>query len=245
MAKPGPALLALVLLALSFSVPAKAQNPVVVELFTSEGCSSCPPADAVLADLSRVGQQDGTDLILLGEHVDYWNYLGWTDRFSSAQFSQRQSEYAHALHGQVYTPEMVIDGRAGFVGNSLGDVQQKIAAAERDPKPAQVALAWANDKQLQVKVSGANLPHSNVLLAITENNLTTAVGAGENGGTTLHHAAVVRQLRNLGTVKSNQYAVSVDVTPAAGWNTANLKVAVLVQDASSMAILGAGEIAYK
>ena len=87
------------------------QNPVVVELFTSEGCSSCPPADALLVQLSQQQAKDGTQLILMGEHVDYWNYIGWTDRFSAKQFSQRQSEYASALHAQVYTPQMVIDGQ--------------------------------------------------------------------------------------------------------------------------------------
>src|SRR4051812_32784164 len=96
---------------LGISVSTSAQNPVVVELFTSEGCSSCPPADALLLQLSQ--KNDGT-LILLGEHVDYWNYIGWTDRFSSKQFSQRQAEYANALHASVYTPQMVIDGRAQF-----------------------------------------------------------------------------------------------------------------------------------
>src|ERR1700742_37635 len=92
--------------AVSFSV---AQNPVVVELFTSEGCSSCPPADALLVKLSQQGVSNGAPLVLLGEHVDYWNYIGWTDRFSSGQFSQRQNDYGKALSANVYTPEMVID----------------------------------------------------------------------------------------------------------------------------------------
>src|ERR1700677_5108543 len=117
-------------------------HAVVVELFTSEGCSSCPPADALLVKLSEQQAKDGSQLILMGEHVDYWNYIGWTDRFSSKQFSERQSEYASALHAQVFTPQMVIDGQDPFVGNNAADVNARIAAAAKKPKPAQVALGW-------------------------------------------------------------------------------------------------------
>src|SRR5271165_1568556 len=91
-------LMTLVLLVLCDVSGSSAENPVVIELFTSEGCSSCPPADALLVDLGRKSPPNGVKLILLGEHVDYWNYIGWTDRFSSAQFSQRQNSYATELH---------------------------------------------------------------------------------------------------------------------------------------------------
>ena len=121
-------LLAVFVLAASIGV--SAQNPVVVELFTSEGCSSCPPADAVLLQLS---QKNNPALILLGEHVDYWNYIGWTDHFSSKQFSERQNDYAKALHASVYTPQMVIDGRDQFVGNNTAEVQKRIAEAAETP----------------------------------------------------------------------------------------------------------------
>src|SRR5262249_42318200 len=129
--------LGLMLLVAGFAFAAPAQNPVVVELFTSEGCSSCPPADAVLMKLSEQGR---SDLILLGEHVDYWNYIGWTDRFSSKQSSLRQSEYGQALHSETYTPQMVIDGRVQFVGSEAGEAQRRIAAAAAEPKPAPVTL---------------------------------------------------------------------------------------------------------
>jgi len=217
-----------------------AQSPVVVELFTSEGCSSCPPADAILVKLSQ--QNGGGDLILLGEHVDYWNYIGWTDRFSSQQFSQRQGEYGQALHSSTYTPQMVIDGQVQFVGNDASEVQQKIAAAGKDPKPAQVALRWEGANRLHVSVQSPQ--QSNVLLAVTEDGLTTSVGAGENGGRTLHHAAVVRQLREIGSDKSGAFETAVEVSPQREWNVAKLKVAVLVQDASSMRVLGAASLAY-
>jgi hypothetical protein len=224
---------------------AAAQNPVVVELFTSEGCSSCPPADAVLAELGRQPQNNGIELILLGEHVDYWNYIGWTDRFSSAQFSQRQSDYARDFHiSSVYTPQMVIDGRVQFVGNNLDDVRQKIAEESRQPKPAQVTLKWTGSDQLQVAVQSASAGKAKILLAVTEDGLSTAVGGGENGGRTLHHTAVVRQLRELGSSGKERFETTAEVRRNPAWNAAQLKVAVLVQDPATGRILGAGEIAY-
>ena len=103
-----------------------AQTPVVVELFTSEGCSSCPPADALLVQLSQK-TPPGVSLILLGEHVDYWNHDGWSDRFSSAQFSQRQSDYEEHLHvNGPYTPQMVIDGHLQFVGNDAAALKHNL-----------------------------------------------------------------------------------------------------------------------
>ena len=133
-------LLGMVIAVVALLLPGLAQEaaprPVVVELFTSEGCSSCPPADALLMKLDQQGAQNGVLPILLGEHVDYWNYLGWTDRFSSAQFSHRQSQYANTFHlGGPYTPQMVIDGQVQFVGNDAAEAQQQIAALGKQPKP--------------------------------------------------------------------------------------------------------------
>jgi len=229
---------------LCFAGPASAQTPVVVELFTSEGCSSCPPADAILVKLSRMSTDGDAQLILLGEHVDYWNYLGWTDRFSSAQFSQRQSEYGRALHSQVYTPQMVIDGKTEFVGNDLSEVNRTIAAAANDPKPAQVALRWEANNRLHVIVQSPAQSATTVLLATTEDGLSTSVANGENGGSVLHHAAVVRQLRELGRADKGKFETTVDFAPQADWNKANLKLAVLVQEAGDMKILGAAEVTY-
>jgi hypothetical protein len=235
---------AIVTLILAAQAPVAAQNPVVVELFTSEGCSSCPPADALLVKLSEQQSKDGTQLILMGEHVDYWNYIGWTDRFSSKQFSERQSEYASALHAQVFTPQMVIDGQDPFVGNNAADVNARIAAAAKKPKPAQVALGWEGNGRLQVTVHAADANKGNVLLAITEDGLSTAVQKGENGGQTLHHAAVVRQLSEVGSLKNGAFDKTLDVSRQNDWNATNLKVAILVQDPSSKKILGAAVIAY-
>jgi len=237
-------MLALAALIISFGAFACAQTPVVVELFTSEGCSSCPPADALLVKLSQQGAGNATELVLLGEHVDYWNYIGWTDRFSSAQFSRRQSDYGRALNSSVYTPEMVVDGSVQFVGNDTAEAQRTIAAAAKEAKPARVTLRWEGNNRLHISVQSPEQEHSNVLLATTEDGLSTSVQAGENDGRTLHHAAVVRQLRDLGSTNQGAFETNVEVAPHADWNPAKLKVAVLVQDASTMKILGAASVPY-
>ncbi len=244
MGRTGLIAFAIVTLILAIQAPATAQNPVVVELFTSEGCSSCPPADALLMQLSQQQAKDGTQLILMGEHVDYWNYIGWTDRFSAKQFSERQNEYASAVHAQVYTPQMVIDGQEPFVGNDAADVRARIAAAAKTAKPAQVSLAWEGNGRLRVAVHSAAAGKAHVLVAVTEDGLSTSVQKGENGGQTLHHAAVVRQLREVGEVKGGGFEKTVDVSRQKDWVVGNLKVAVLVQDSGSKKILGAGMIGY-
>jgi hypothetical protein len=239
-------LMRVMLLALAVAaVPlvAVAQNPVVVELFTSEGCSSCPPADAVLVQLSQNGLK-GEEVILLGEHVDYWNYIGWTDRFSSKQFSQRQSDYAGALRAEVYTPQMVIDGREQFVGNDAAEVASRIVAAAKRPMPGQVSLAWEGDRRLRVAVQSAPAVKAKVLLAITEDGLSTQVANGENGGKTLHHAAVVRSLQEIGELRDGKFESIVDVPVAAGWNRNQLKAIVLLQEPKTMKIVGAGQVRF-
>src|SRR5258708_39684535 len=166
-------------------------GPIVVELFTSEGCSSCPPADALLSKLQQSGTIEGADVFILGEHVDYWNHLGWADRFSSAGFSQRQGEYAHRFKlDSSYTPQMVIDGHAELVGNDESGVRRQLTLAAHARKPANVKLSWNKHDQLQVEIDGTSEGNGQVLLAITEDGLSTQVGRGENGG-----AAVVARAR--------------------------------------------------
>jgi hypothetical protein len=239
-------LLAFLAFSLTFVSGARAQTPVVIELFTSEGCSSCPPADALLVKLSQENPPSGAKLILLGEHVDYWNHIGWTDRFSSAAFSERQGDYANHLHlATVYTPQMVIDGYLQLVGNGEAEVDRDISKAAAEPKLAQVSLRWESPQKLHVAVQAPAAARSRVLLAITEDGLSTAIGGGENSGRTLHHAAVVRQLRELGAANNGQFETAVEVAPHPDWNPSKLKVAVLVQDQGSGRILGAALLDYQ
>jgi len=177
------------------------RTPVVVELFTSEGCSSCPPADLLLTRLSEKQSIVGVEIIALSEHVDYWNRLGWRDPFSSAELTARQQRYAEVFGtDRVYTPQMVVDGRTEFVGSDAARADRVIADAARQPKAA-VRLSLAQGR-LQIRV--APLPRrgvsADVLLAITENSLESNVSRGENAGRRLRHIAVVRRLIQLAHV---------------------------------------------
>src|SRR5688572_1762117 len=127
---------ALTLAMVSPSPQPKPRTPVLVELFTSEGCSSCPPADALLISFVQKQPVEGVEIIAIGEHVDYWNHIGWTDRFSSASYSQRQAAYATKFGlGSVYTPQMVVDGAAELVGSERGAALRSIAEAAKRAKP--------------------------------------------------------------------------------------------------------------
>ncbi len=234
--------LALLIAASSFAQSLPVKEPVVVELFTSEGCSSCPPADALLVKLSQLSGPQAPDIIVLGEHVDYWNHIGWTDRFSSAQFTSRQQGYAqHFGLASPYTPQMVIDGERQFVGNDSAQVAREITAASKQEKPAKVSLTRLNGDAYQVSVrsSGAK---GKVFLAITEDGLSTEVKGGENDGRTLHHAGVVRELRTLGSLSKGSFDKKVEVPVKRDWNLANIKLIVFTQQGDFGRILGAASL---
>jgi hypothetical protein len=216
-----------------------AENPVVVELFTSEGCSSCPPADALLAKLSQMDGTKGPDIIVLGEHVDYWNYPAWTDRFSSHEFTVRQQDYAqHFGLASPYTPQMVIDGQQQVLGSDANVVAHDIDAALKKDKPATITLAKAGGNAYEVSVKAGD-EKGKVYLAVTEDGLSSEIKGGENGGRTLHHAGVVRELRSIGSLSKGEFQKKVDVRLQHDWNPANLKLVVFVQEGDSGPILGA------
>jgi hypothetical protein len=222
-----------------------AQQTVVVELFTSEGCSSCPPADALLTQLSKQRNTTKTELILLGEHVEYWNGQGWNDRFSAPSFTQRQYEYARHFHlASAYTPQMVIDGHLQTVGGNAPALQRMIAESARTPKSAAVSLNFVATDKLQVTVMDASNTRPRILLAVTEDNLTTKIGGGENDGRVLVHNAVVRELRSLGTVSNGRFEKTVNLHDNSDWKRNDLRAIVLVQDESDDAIRGAASLPY-
>jgi hypothetical protein len=219
-------------------------SPVLVELFTSEGCSSCPSADKLVARLSAEQPVAGAQIVLLSFHVDYWNDLGWKDPFSSPVFSGRQRDYA-AAGGKtgVYTPQAVVDGRDEFVGSDEGRARDAIAAAARSPKARlQVArLAAAGPGvSLEVRVPAGSLAPGQVALAVVEDGLQVAVPAGENAGTRLHHHAVVRWFKVLGQAGGEGGVFLARVVMGAGWRPERLRAVAFVQEPSTREIRGIG-----
>jgi hypothetical protein len=217
---------------------------VVVELFTSEGCSSCPPADRALKFLSEQQPVPNAEIIPLAFHVDYWDYLGWKDKFSSAAFSKRQELYASRFGlDSSYTPEMVVDGRSEFVGSDTGKASAKITEAANVRK-GKVVLSLNGDA---IDVTVSELPEhdpATVFLAVTESNITSDVKGGENGGQTFNHSSVVRNLTPLGLVEknANSFEVKGSIPSIADLKADNSRYVVFVQDNSSRKVIAAAAI---
>ncbi len=231
------------------------RQPVIVELFTSEGCSSCPPADANLALLSDTQPLDGIEVIALEEHVDYWNRQGWTDPYSSSDFSLRQEDYADVIHGGgVYTPQMIVDGSTQLIGSRTHEAQDQIlrAAARHCPRLllTPVPSAKENSRTFELRLDPAS-PFSTsakleLWIAVTERNLHSDVTAGENSGHTLQHAPVVRLLRKQHALSLPLDApVTFHVDLNRSWLVSNLTVVAFLAHPKSHQIEASGSLALK
>jgi hypothetical protein len=218
-------LLTLLLAAAPAAEPTRA--PVLVELFTSEGCSSCPPADRLLAQLD-------SRAIVLEEHVDYWDHDGWKDPFSSHAYTERQASYGRIFNlSSVYTPQMVVDGAVEFNGAESDRAAQEIARAARKPKAA-VRLA-RTPAGLHVEVDDAPAS-ATVFLALADEHGESQVRSGENSGRHLQHVAILRSLRKIGTVKrAGSFSRDVEL-PA---DVAAQRAIVIVQQSGPGRISGA------
>ena len=222
---------------------------VVAELFTSEGCSSCPPADDLLAELVRRTPVPGVEVLALSEHVDYWDRLGWSDPFSSTEFSLRQSDYDERVFhtNSIYTPQLVVDGQFQAVGSDAAAVRQAILRAARMPKAAvtlATAVEPARDRarvDVRVNVAPALGSRADVLIAIVEDDLVTHVLRGENGGRKLRHTAVVRVLRAIGALAQGDRAssMSTSVMFGADWTFDRLRAIAFLQERNTRRIIGA------
>jgi hypothetical protein len=249
-ALPNP-LLAL-LLALLLAAPAAAQDarapagpapaaapvaaPIVVELYTSQGCSSCPPADALLAELA--GRDD---LIALSLHVDYWDYIGWTDPFADPAHTARQRAYARRMDRRtVYTPQMVIDGTYDVIGSRPDAVANAIGMAAETPPAVSVAMT---DRMARIGAGIAPPEGAAVWLAVWDAWHETDVGRGENAGRRLGHAHVVRRFERLAQWDGRALELPLDL--AAARQAGRAGAAVLVQAAGPGPVLGAAKIALR
>jgi hypothetical protein len=227
------------------------QTPmVIVELFTSEGCSSCPPADELIRKLSEQQLIPGVEVVALEEHVDYWNPYGWSDPFSSPEFTARQFAYSQTLpKSGVYTPQMIVDGCAEIAGSRIQQLTGAIQRARLAPK-ADVKLIPSGEKgagkaSFAVKVD--HLPDQlkgdelELWVAVTERGLQSEVKGGENSGETLRHAAIVRSLRKVGGTKTGpEYANQVTLKLEKNWKRENLAIVAFIVDKHYHRIIGAG-----
>jgi hypothetical protein len=210
------------------------EAPLVVELFTSQGCSSCPPADRLVGEIARDGGRDGRPVVPLSFHVDYWDDLGWKDPYSSPAWTDRQRQYAGALgDDRVYTPELVVGGAAGMVGSTTSAVAKAISAA-----PAQQAVAatarWSDGS---VEVTATAPADADVVVAVWEGRTSTAIPRGENAGETLPSDHVVRRLERV-AVAGQTATIKLAVDP--GWHDVG---AVAFAQRRDMRITGATVLA--
>lgn len=212
------------------------EPPVVVELFTSQGCSSCPPADALLAELAA-----RPDVLALSLNVDYWDYIGWRDPYGSPVHTQRQRAYGQALNlHYVFTPQIVIDGRTSVVGSRREDVLNAIAAAKTRPKTVEVAFAAGNGGSVIVPAGHAPAEGGTIWLVVYDRSQTTDVPRGENAGRTIENANVVRTLERLGTWMGERLEIPLNLDDAAA--SGRFGCAVIVQQGRIGPVLGAASM---
>jgi hypothetical protein len=209
-----------------------ALSVVVVELFTSQGCSSCPPADALIAQLAK----DRTQVIPLAYHVDYWDRLGWRDQFSSREWTARQMMYVRAFHlNGGYTPQAVVNGRRQFVGSSASAMKAAVEEASRATTIGSVSLDVArHGTKIDASVRAEAPADSEIVIVLFEDGITTEIKAGENEGRTANDSAIVRRIFRVGTGSLTR-SITLDADPS--WK--RLGMVAFVQDRATLAITAA------
>jgi hypothetical protein len=226
-----------------------AHVPVLLELFTSEGCSSCPPADRLLEALDHKQPVAGVDLIVLSEHVDYWDRLGWKDPFSSSQYTARQQDYTNRYKFDgVYTPQLVVDGRYGLVGSDARGAASAIQKAVRERK---VPITISNVARIGNQVTASIELTSDqdfkgirgiLYVALADNRQESHVARGENVGHSLAHVAVTRVLKQVDTIdldSASTKEITLSVPPGSG--ASGSRIVVFIQDPKSGHVLGVTE----
>ena len=226
--------------------PARAKTePVLVlaELFTSEGCSSCPPADHLLETLLKQQPISSVHVVALSEHVTYWDHQGWKDPFASEQFTNRQKSYGLGFSlDSIYTPQLVIDGVSEAVGSDERDIRRLLINAAKTPKLPLTVEAWIKDGALSMTASGPGLANADkdteLWWAVTEDDLVVKVMRGENASRTLRHSGVVRLLRS--TKLDKAIARPAVVLPGPWERPDKLRVVAFVQSSKTRRVLSVG-----
>lgn len=217
--------------------------PVLVELFTSEGCSSCPPADGLLAKLQRDQPVAGAEVVALSLHVDYWDHQGWKDPFASKTFTARQQSYARVFgDDRVYTPQMVVDGRDEFTGSDEAKAVRTVGEAASRPRLPLTLDARAAAGSVKISIDLPPAPAAgepvDVIVALTEDGLTSTVRRGENSGRTLSHAAVTRKLQTLGALEKESFVASGQLDLHPSWQRDRMRAVVFLQGRTSRHVYG-------
>jgi hypothetical protein len=227
--------------------------PVLVELFTSEGCSSCPPADEILRKMDELQPLPTVEIVVLSEHVDYYDHIGWKDPFSSPAYTERQAQYEERMKiGTAYTPQMVVDGDFQFNGTDAKTAVQAIQKAATAEKIAVKlgALRTSQKGKILINVQTAPVPNSSssssadVLLAVADDVDVSNVASGENSGKTLTNVAVVRELKSVGKIdKTNGFSKDVETNIRAA-STTKSRIVVIVQEPHQGKLLGIAATPY-
>jgi hypothetical protein len=214
----------------------------VVELFTSEGCSSCPPADDLISKIQK--ESNNRPVFILAYHVDYWNRLGWKDVFSSPTYSQRQKQYARWLHSTVYTPQAVVNGSKEFVGSKEGALRSAIEGGLQAPDLSKVSLHDIQKTEAKITFQYQlenQIPDVSLLLALLEKTAVTKVLKGENAGRDLSHVQIVRDLQTINLNGQNTGAGVFEIP--GGLDKSKLEVIAFLQKNSNGQIVGASKAA--
>jgi hypothetical protein len=222
---------------------AVSQQPVVVELFTSEGCSSCPPADALLQQLDTAQAQGSQPVIVLSEHVTYWNNLGWRDPFSSEAMTQRQNEYGNRFGlSSVYTPQAVVDGSIELVGSDRAKLVRAVESAATKAKISLMleGVQWSGDAVIARISAASEVPPATLVVALADDSDKSNVLRGENGGRGLQHVSVVRNLVELRRIKGavNQQPIRINL-PSGIAPQPKMRLVAFLADNRNGHILGA------
>jgi hypothetical protein len=239
--------------AASSDLPRSGASPVLVELFTSEGCSSCPPADALLGKLDGMQPVSGVDAIVLSEHVDYWNHDGWKDAYSSSFFTERQGEYVRRIGSAngPYTPQLVVDGAAQLNGSDALAVGHALEAARSHAKiPVRISsVSVASPKALRVHIVVDALPadfkqrKADIFVAVALDHAESHVSAGENKGRDIRHVAVAESINKVGAVeKGKNFDRDVLVKVNSTADAANLRLIVFIQESDGGEVFGATQL---
>ena len=221
--------------------------PILAELFTAEGCSSCPPADKILEWLSKEQPVDGVFVVAMSEHVTYWDHQGWKDPFGSPRFTERQQMYAKRLGvADIFTPQLVIDGTVQMIGSDTAALKRALADAARRPKPPLIVTAslTAND-EVTGSASGPGLEAgaiegADLVWALTEDDLAVDVSRGENARRTLHHSGVVRVLSGKKIARGTAAPLTIVMRVPSGARPGNLRLVAFVQSPKSKRVVSVG-----